>query len=158
MPEASWWHRPVQTTRATGSNAARDSARVINRCRTSSGGLTKVWTWFLRESRRDDCSGLRMQTLLAPHAQFPGSTFSFSERALLTLRPPFRNDWPSRIQDMEGGLNKMSLRKFERTILDCGNGHRGSPKLPDCGYAGGHTHAVGPGALHGRCQYILRRA
>jgi SAM-dependent methyltransferase len=46
----------------------------------------------------------------------PWVNLVFSERALLTLRARFRSDRPSRLQDIEGGLNKMTLAKFERII------------------------------------------
>lgn len=44
----------------------------------------------------------------------------FSDRALLTLRSRFRADRPSRLEDIEGGLNRMSLARFERIIRASG--------------------------------------
>lgn len=50
----------------------------------------------------------------------PWLNLVFSDRALLTLREQFRGDRPQRIEDIEGGLNKMTLARFERIIRDSG--------------------------------------
>jgi len=54
------------------------------------------------------------------HRPVPWVNLVFSERALLTLRAKFRLDRPSRIQDVDGGLNKMTLGKFERIVRASG--------------------------------------
>jgi SAM-dependent methyltransferase len=47
---------------------------------------------------------------------FPWLNVLFSERALLTLRSVFRQDHPARIEDVDGGLNRMTIARFERVI------------------------------------------
>ncbi len=42
------------------------------------------------------------------------------DRALLSLRSQFRTDRPSRLEDVAGGLNRMTVSKFERLIRDSG--------------------------------------
>jgi SAM-dependent methyltransferase len=44
----------------------------------------------------------------------------FSERAVMGVRSRFRADGATRYEDVEGGLNRMTLRKFERILQDCG--------------------------------------
>ena len=44
----------------------------------------------------------------------------FSEKALLTLRSHFRPDRPQRFENIEGGLNKMTIAKFERILRESG--------------------------------------
>jgi SAM-dependent methyltransferase len=44
----------------------------------------------------------------------------FSDRALLALRAKFRPGRPARLEDIEGGLNKMTLAKFRRIVRDSG--------------------------------------
>jgi hypothetical protein len=61
------------------------------------------------------------------YTRFPGTDIGvpwlnlvFSDHALLTLRSKFRKDLPKRIEDIEGGLNRMTVSKFERIINSCG--------------------------------------
>lgn len=61
------------------------------------------------------------------YARFPGTNIAvpwlnllFSDEALLALRAKFREDLPKRIEDVEGGLNRMTISKFERIIDSCG--------------------------------------
>jgi SAM-dependent methyltransferase len=63
----------------------------------------------------------------ADWARIPGTSVGipwmnllFSERALLTLRSRFRQDRPRRFEDIEGGLNKMTVAKFERILKESG--------------------------------------
>jgi ubiquinone/menaquinone biosynthesis C-methylase UbiE len=44
----------------------------------------------------------------------------FSERTVMAVRSRYRNDGARRYQDVESGLNRMSLRKFERLIAASG--------------------------------------
>jgi SAM-dependent methyltransferase len=50
----------------------------------------------------------------------PWVNLFFSDTALLTLRSRFRSDRPGRIEDIEGGLNKMTIRRFEKTVAESG--------------------------------------
>jgi len=50
----------------------------------------------------------------------PWLNLLFSDEALLTLRSKFRPDRPKRLEDIEGGLNRMTVLKFERIINSCG--------------------------------------
>jgi SAM-dependent methyltransferase len=50
----------------------------------------------------------------------PWLNLVFSDQALLALRSKFRKDLPKRIEDVEGGLNRMTVSKFERIIHSCG--------------------------------------
>lgn len=54
------------------------------------------------------------------HLAVPWVNLVFSDRALLTLRSRFRSDRPSRLQDIDGGLNKMTLAKFEHILRSSG--------------------------------------
>jgi SAM-dependent methyltransferase len=47
---------------------------------------------------------------------FPWAHLIFSENALLRWRSEFKNDGATRICEVEGGLNRMSLRRFIRLI------------------------------------------
>jgi SAM-dependent methyltransferase len=49
---------------------------------------------------------------------FPWINVFFSDRALLTLRSRFRPDRPQRLEDVEGGLNRMTIRRCKRIIAD----------------------------------------
>ena len=44
----------------------------------------------------------------------------FSERTILTVRAHFRNDRALRYEDVEGGLNKMTVSRFERLVAQSG--------------------------------------
>ncbi len=50
----------------------------------------------------------------------PWLNLMFSDQALLAVRSKFQRDHPARIEDVEGGLNRMSVAKFEKTIRSCG--------------------------------------
>jgi SAM-dependent methyltransferase len=50
----------------------------------------------------------------------PWLNLLFSDRALLALRAKFRPGHPSRLEDIEGGLNKMTLAKFRRIVRASG--------------------------------------
>ena len=50
----------------------------------------------------------------------PWLNLVFSDEALLALRSKFRKDVPQRLEDIEGGLNRMTIAKFERIIDSCG--------------------------------------
>ncbi len=50
----------------------------------------------------------------------PWVNLMFSDRDLLTLRARFRFDHPTRLQDIDGGLNKMTLAKFEHILRSSG--------------------------------------
>jgi SAM-dependent methyltransferase len=50
----------------------------------------------------------------------PWLNLFFSDKALLTLRSRFRADRPERIEDISGGLNRMTLARFERIIAESG--------------------------------------
>jgi SAM-dependent methyltransferase len=57
------------------------------------------------------------------YAHIPGTNFTFpwlnlffSERALLRLRSQFRTDHATHIEEVDGGLNRMSVSKFEKII------------------------------------------
>jgi SAM-dependent methyltransferase len=54
------------------------------------------------------------------NAAIPWCNLIFSERALLTLRGRFRDDRPARLEDIEGGLNKMTVARFERIMRQSG--------------------------------------
>ena len=44
----------------------------------------------------------------------------FSEKTVMAVRARYRRDGAKRYQDVEGGLNRISLRKFERIVRDSG--------------------------------------
>ena len=44
----------------------------------------------------------------------------FSEKTVLTVRRRYRQDGARRYEEVEGGLNKMSLAKFERIVKNSG--------------------------------------
>ncbi|HTB13500.1 MAG TPA: class I SAM-dependent methyltransferase [Bryobacteraceae bacterium] len=50
----------------------------------------------------------------------PWCNLFFSDRAMLTLRTRFRNDRPARVEDIEGGLNRMTVARFERIMRQSG--------------------------------------
>jgi SAM-dependent methyltransferase len=47
---------------------------------------------------------------------FPWAHLIFSERALCRWRSHIRNDGASRFSEVEGGLNQMTIRRFERLV------------------------------------------
>ncbi len=50
----------------------------------------------------------------------PWVNILFSERTVMNVRSRFRQDGAARYEDVEGGLNRMSLAKFERTLAASG--------------------------------------
>lgn len=50
----------------------------------------------------------------------PWINLFFSERALLGLRSRFRSDHPEQLDNISGGLNRMTIGKFERIISESG--------------------------------------
>ncbi len=44
----------------------------------------------------------------------------FSERTIMSVRSLYRDDGATRYEEVESGLNKMSLRKFERLVRESG--------------------------------------
>lgn len=47
---------------------------------------------------------------------FPWAHLIFSERALLRWREDIREDRPTKFSEIEGGLNQMTIRRFERIV------------------------------------------
>lgn len=58
------------------------------------------------------------------HMQFftrlPWVNILFDERTVMKVRSNFRNDGAMRYEEVEGGLNKMTVSKFERIVSNCG--------------------------------------
>lgn len=58
------------------------------------------------------------------HAQYftkvPWVNLLFSERTVLAVRSRFRSDGATRYEDIEGGLNRMSVARFERIVARSG--------------------------------------
>ncbi len=58
------------------------------------------------------------------HMQFfckvPWLNLLFSEETVMSVRARFRSDGAKRYEEVESGLNRMSVGKFERLIGDCG--------------------------------------
>jgi SAM-dependent methyltransferase len=50
----------------------------------------------------------------------PWVNLLFDEKTVMNVRSYFRNDGAIRYEQVEGGLNKMSVAKFERLIRECG--------------------------------------
>jgi SAM-dependent methyltransferase len=50
----------------------------------------------------------------------PWANVWFSEKSLMAARSRFRDDGAKRFEDVVGGLNRMTLAKFERLIAACG--------------------------------------
>ncbi len=51
---------------------------------------------------------------------FPWSHLIFSDSALLRWRQRYRPDRPKRLSDVEGGLNRMTIARFERMVKTSG--------------------------------------
>jgi SAM-dependent methyltransferase len=49
---------------------------------------------------------------------FPWAHLVFTERALLRWRARWRDDGARRFEEVEGGLNRMTVRRFERLVAD----------------------------------------
>jgi len=58
------------------------------------------------------------------HMQFftkiPWVNILFSEKTVMNVRAHFRSDGATRYEEVESGLNRMSVTKFERIIAKCG--------------------------------------
>lgn len=52
--------------------------------------------------------------------RLPWAHFIFSEKTIMTVRKLYRNDNAERYEDIDGGLNKMSVRKFLRFVKNSG--------------------------------------
>jgi SAM-dependent methyltransferase len=52
--------------------------------------------------------------------KIPWVNILFSENTVMNVRSYFRNDGATKYEEVESGLNKMTITKFERTISDCG--------------------------------------
>lgn len=49
---------------------------------------------------------------------FPWAHLIFSERALIRWRQDLRSDGATKFEEVEGGLNQMTIRRFERIVRD----------------------------------------
>jgi hypothetical protein len=50
----------------------------------------------------------------------PWSHVLFKEETILALRLRYRSDGAKRFEDVEGGLNRMTIARFERLVRDSG--------------------------------------
>lgn len=50
----------------------------------------------------------------------PWANLIFSEKTILNVRSKFRNDGATCYEEVEGGLNKMTIAKFDALIRNCG--------------------------------------
>jgi SAM-dependent methyltransferase len=50
----------------------------------------------------------------------PWVNILFSEKTVMNVRSMFRNDGARRYEEVESGLNKMTIAKFERLLHECG--------------------------------------
>ena len=61
---------------------------------------------------------------LGSHMHFftrvPWVNILFSEKTVMSVRRNFRNDGATRYEEVEGGLNRMSLKKFDRVVDEAG--------------------------------------
>jgi SAM-dependent methyltransferase len=88
----------------------RDVRRMADLLRP--GGAVFVWfgpPWW-------HPNGCQMMPFGAP----PWSHLLFAERAILDARRRFRDDGAQRFEHVEGGLNRMSVRRFERLVRRSG--------------------------------------
>ncbi len=63
----------------------------------------------------------------------PWLNLLFSDRAMLTLRSRFREERPQTIEDSPGGLNRMTVARFERIIGASGMNVRSIKLFATCG-------------------------
>ncbi|MEP6741917.1 MAG: hypothetical protein ABJB61_05415 [bacterium] len=49
---------------------------------------------------------------------FPWSHLIFTEKALIRWRSDFKTDGAARFSEVEGGLNQMTIRRFERLVAE----------------------------------------
>lgn len=52
--------------------------------------------------------------------RYPWAHILFSEKTIMVVRKLFRNDDADRFEQVEGGLNKMTINKFRRNVGDSG--------------------------------------
>ena len=52
--------------------------------------------------------------------KYPWTHFIFSEKTILTVRKLYREDGAERFEDTDGGLNQMTISKFERLVRESG--------------------------------------
>jgi len=52
--------------------------------------------------------------------KYPWAHFLFSEDTIMTVRRMYRNDGATRFSETEGGLNQMTISKFERLVSESG--------------------------------------
>ena len=52
--------------------------------------------------------------------RYPWAHILFSEKTMMTVRKLFRNDNADRIDQVEGGFNKMTIRKFKKSVKESG--------------------------------------
>lgn len=62
--------------------------------------------------------------------KIPWVNIMFSERTVMNVRAHFRNDGATKFEEVEAGLNKMTVAKFERIVSD--NGMKIQYKRYDC--------------------------
>lgn len=61
--------------------------------------------------------GLRLMVVICIFfCRLPWINLLFSEKTVMTVRSRYRGDGALRYEDVESGLNKMSLRRFERLL------------------------------------------
>jgi hypothetical protein len=49
---------------------------------------------------------------------FPWAHLIFTERSLIRWRSDFKTDGATRFHEVEGGLNQMTIRRFERLLAE----------------------------------------
>ena len=78
----------------------------------------QTWRQDIGHVRSAVAGALRQPHALL-HAGSVGES-AVSETVVMKVRSRFINDGAMRYEDVEGGLNKMTLRKFERLLAQCG--------------------------------------
>jgi SAM-dependent methyltransferase len=98
-----------------------DPAAVLQRMRSlvnSTGQIIITWAepWYSHSGSHFG----NFTRIPGTNAAIPWCNLLFSEEALLTLRAQFRDDLPDRIEDIEGGLNRLTVTRFERIMRQSG--------------------------------------